>query len=114
MAQTAHPAVEPAVAKVPAAQATQMRPLVTPQAVLTVVGHVPATTDVWPAGQVGEEEAPAMGLTEPLGVSLQVAAEVAPTVGEKVPAAHCVQMAAPATAQVPAGQVVQTELPAAA
>ena len=82
VAHTAQPAKEPAVAKVPAVQATQMRPLVTPQGVLTVVGHVPATTDVWPAGQDVKEEAPAMGLTEPLGVLRQVAADVAPTVGE--------------------------------
>jgi len=82
--------------------------------VLTVVEHVPETTDVWPAGQVVEEEAPAVGLTEPLRVLRQVLMEVAPTVAEYLPATHCVQMAAPVAAQVPAGQVVQTELPAAA
>ena len=50
--------------------------------------QVPSTTEVWPARQDVTEEAPSVGLTEPTGVSRQVAAKVAPKVAEYLPARH--------------------------
>jgi len=64
------------------------------------------------AGHAMQLDAPA-GEKELAAQVMHEAFEVAPTAGDAEPAAHCVQLEAPAMAYVPAAQAVQFEAPAA-